>query len=595
MGGSQDAWIRVPVGDGAERWVTRGRLHTVLLVVHNVTSATRLLDVLGLFDGDERVQVLATCTGSSAFTAGLDEMFAAAGVPVLPWDQALATPVDLAVSASFGGELPGIPGKLAILSHGVGYAKKLATPDTGHRTPDTGRPAAGLAGAPVFGLDPAWLLHEGRPFADALVLSHPEQLDRLHTTCPEAAGTAVLAGDPCFDRILAHRPLRARYRRALGVGTGQRLILLNSTWGTGSLAGDEHDLLPALLPRLATELPLDEYRLAAVLHPNIWYGHGPGQVRAWLDRAVRAGLTLIDPVDGWRQALIAADTVIGDHGSVSFYAAALGIPVLLGAGPLDAIDPRSPSAAFVREAPMLDLHAPLRPQLDGLRPPPTGPAHCTTSMPGESAARLRRLFHALMGLPEPAHPATLRRLPLPSYEPAEPTAPQRVFVRITAPGQVTVTRYADPVDEPEGEGEVFTAVHEDTRDLGSLDQAGLVFRAGPADDPRLGPPARWTAEVLERLPHCGLAVYTDAPHSAVARTREGALLRIGAEAPDHTAAPTRSEPHDRADADPVAYGCALYAWLAAGKAVDDLVAHGLRVRLGTRSHAVSVARVSFAG
>ncbi|MFI6938990.1 hypothetical protein ACIBI4_06935 [Streptomyces sp. NPDC050418] len=374
--------------------------------------------------------------------------------------------------------------------------------------------------------------------------------------------------------------MRATYRRALGVRPGQRLVLLNSTWGTGSLAGDDCDILPALLPRLSTELPVDEYRLAAVLHPNIWHGHGPGQVRAWLDRAMRAGLTLIDPVHGWRQALIAADTVIGDHGSVSFYAAALGTPVLLGAWPLSTIDPHSPSAAFVREAPRLDPRAPLRPQLDALGPPPAGPAHLTTSQPGKSAARLRRLFHELMDLPEPAYAATLRRLPLPPYEPAAITAPQRVLTRITAPGEVTVTRYADPAYEPEGTGDVFTAVHEETRDRGVLSSADLVFRTGAPDDPRLEPAEVWAAGTLERLPGCAVAVHADTPHTATARTRDGQLL--------HLAADPRS---GTADADPVAYGCALHAWIAGGKAVDELVAQGLQVRLGDRSHAVRVTRI----
>ncbi|RFU88504.1 hypothetical protein DY218_01430 [Streptomyces triticagri] len=48
-----------------------------------------------------------------------------------------------------------------------------------------------------------WLLADGRPVADVMVLSHPEQLARLRTACPQAAHTAVLAGDPCYDRLLA--------------------------------------------------------------------------------------------------------------------------------------------------------------------------------------------------------------------------------------------------------------------------------------------------------------------------------------------------------------------------------------------------------
>ncbi len=138
MGEDARRWVRVPVGAEAQRWAARGRCRRVLLVVHNVTSATRLLDVLPLFRDDLRVQVLATCTGSSPFQAGVAELLEATGVPVLPWEQALATPVDLAISASYGGQLDEIQGKLVVLSHGVGYNKKLTTPDTGHRTPDTG-------------------------------------------------------------------------------------------------------------------------------------------------------------------------------------------------------------------------------------------------------------------------------------------------------------------------------------------------------------------------------------------------------------------------------------------------------------------------
>ncbi|MFF3034048.1 hypothetical protein ACFVS7_23960 [Streptomyces rubiginosohelvolus] len=153
----------------------------------------RELDVLPLFDDDLGVQLLATCTGSSAFRSGVAELLADAG---------------------------------------------------GHRAPSTL--------PPVFGLAPEWLLADGVPLADALALAHPEQFDRLAAACPEALPTAVLAGDPCFGRMLAARPYRDRFRRALGVGRGQRLVLLNSTWSPQSLLGDGDndgdDSLPAPLP-----------------------------------------------------------------------------------------------------------------------------------------------------------------------------------------------------------------------------------------------------------------------------------------------------------------------------------------------------------
>ncbi|MFG2965354.1 hypothetical protein ACGFZS_18930 [Streptomyces sp. NPDC048288] len=596
------ARLRVPVGEGAERWVTRVGCRSVLFIVHNVTSATRLLDVLPLFHSDVRVQMFATCTGSSPFLAGVPELLARAGLPVLPWEQAKETAFDLAIAASYGGELSSIRAELTVLSHGVGYNKRLATPDTGHRTPDTGHrtPDTGhqVSRAPVFGLSPEWLLEDGRPVASATVLSHPEQLERLRAACPEAVPTAVLAGDPAYDRILAALPDRDRFRRALGVGPGQRLVVVGSTWAPRSLFGggaadaETDDLLPWLLSRLAAELPADEYRTVAVLHPNIWHGHGPGQVRAWLDNARRAGLDPLPPLDGWRQALIAADCVLGDHSSVTYYAASIGIPVLLGAFPQEDLDPLSPVAALGRAAPRLDRRGGLRTQIDRViaADDPTRYkelAELTSSAPKESAALLRRLFYDLMGIPEPPHPAQLDPLPLPPYRPARRTAPVRVLASgiRTEPPDIRLVRYAVPGGEPDpSEGSAVradsahTLVDEETRDTGRLRVADVVVRYAAADDPRLGPPAVWTAEALDRYPYCGLAAYVDGPDRCVVRTREGDLVRLAA-AP---ASDGRPDP-----CDPAAYASALYAWLAGGGQLGG-AAVGMTVRTGAAAHHVTV-------
>ncbi len=419
--------------------------------------------------------------------------------------------------------------------------------------------------------------------ADALVLSHPEQVERLRESCPEAAGTAVLAGDPCFDRMLAARGHRDRFRRALGVRRGQRLVVVSATWNPEGLFGDggAGDVLTALLPRLTGELPADEYRVAAVLHPNIWQGHGPGQVRAWLDGARRGGLALVDPLGAWRQALVAADAVIGDHGAVTYYAAALGVPVALAAAPVEHVDPRAPLAGFLAESPRLDPFAPLPAQLDtllaGHRPRP-GPARFTTSLPGESAGRLRTLFYELMGLPEPDRPALLEPLPLPAYEPVARSAPMRVLTRLRG-GAVVLRRWADPAYEPAGDGAVHTAVPEDTRDPGRLDLADVILRHGAPDDPRFGSPAAWCAETLRRYAHCALAAYVTGPGDCTVRTRGGDALAL-------TAAP------GAADADPAAYASAVHAWLAAGRTADALAGDGLRVRTGTSEHRVAVTRLT---
>ncbi|MEU9188011.1 hypothetical protein AB0D14_26420 [Streptomyces sp. NPDC048484] len=403
----------------------------------------------------------------------------------------------------------------------------------------------------------------------------------------------MLAGDPCYDRVLAALPQRDRFRRALGVAPGQRLIVVSSTWSSRSLFGGTDDLLPRLLSQLAAELPADEYRTTAVLHPNIWHGHGPGQVRAWLDSARRAGLDAISPLEGWRQALIAADCVLGDHSSVTYYAASIGVPVVLGTFPQEDLDPLSPVAALGRTAPRLLRHGSLREQIDraiALHEPGQYKqlAEQTSSSPGESATLLRRLFYDLMDLKEPEdHPALLDPLPLPPYAPARRTAPVRVLTGAigTDPPHVAVVRHAvvgDGPDLPEGPAEqadtTHTVVDEETRETGRLQLADVVVRCAAADDPRVGPPAAWTSEALARYPYCGLVAYVDGPDRCVVRTRAGDLVRLSA-APD---------PDGRPDlCDPAAYASALYAWLASGRPLNEALPE-ITVRTGATAHRVTV-------
>ncbi|MFF8602733.1 hypothetical protein ACF065_28085 [Streptomyces sp. NPDC015232] len=595
--------LRVPVGRDATRWRTRGTTRTVLLVVHNVTSATRLLDVLPLFDDATDVQTLATCTGSSPFLAGVDALLDRVGLPVLPWEQArelaAAGGVDLAISASYGGELQVFSGKLTILSHGAGYNKRLATPDTGHRTPDTGvgGGSEGRGAAPVFGMAPDWLLHEGEPLAAATVLSHPEQLERLRRACPEAAETAVLAGDPCFDRMLALRPRRPVLRRAFGAGDGRRLVVLNSTWGRSSLFGS--DAFFALLRELTETLPVDEYRLCAVLHPNIGYGHGPGRLRAWLRRAAASGLTPVDPLGPWRQAVAAADCVIGDHGSVTYYAAALGVPVLLGSFAERDLDPDSPVAALGRTAPRLRPGTPLRTQIDAVIDGHVpgrydGFAALASSDPGGSARLLRSLFHSFLALPEPSRPAALPPLPVPGTAPGEPPpgtpellAPLRVLTRVVAdaPPEVTVTRWADPSAEPAGpdaeaaEG-AHTVVDEDTPDTSRLALADLVTDRGLAGDP----PGPRAAELLAAHPYATLAAVRTGPGRCLVRDRAGTQLAL-------TALPRPDGFPDPCD--PFAYASAVLAWQTGGHPLTALTERGpLVVTTGRVRHRVAVRTVS---
>jgi hypothetical protein len=172
-----------------------------------------------------------------------------------------------------------------------------------------------------------------------------------------------------------------------------------------------------LLTRLAAELPPDN-RIAAILHPNIWCWHSSRQVRAWFDDCLRLGVQLIPPEEGWRAALVAADRVIGDHGSVTYTAAALGVPVLLAAFPDKDIVPGSPLELLGQMAPRLDLAASLAGQVndvEGVYSPDRYQSlrERITSRPGQAARLMRGEMYRSLGLCEPDAAPRVDPVPLP--------------------------------------------------------------------------------------------------------------------------------------------------------------------------------------
>ncbi|MFJ6985954.1 MULTISPECIES: hypothetical protein [unclassified Streptomyces] len=391
--------LPVPVRDDGRRWSTVHAERTVLGIVHNIASATRLLDLLSVFGGDGRIQVVFSCTGSSALDAGTAEFLTARGMLHLPWEEAVNLPFDLAIATSRGGDLHRIKAPLVFTPHGSGHNKTLGR-----------QPGA-------FGLTDEWLVHDGRLIPSAIVLSHTEQLDRLAEGCPQALPIAHVLGDPVIDQLRAGLPFRETYRRALGLLPGQRLVVVSSTWGPDSVVGAPRS---DALRRALAELPADEFRVVAAVHPNAWHGHGAWQIRTWLTPLLEAGLILPTPdTEFWKAALCAADFLIGDHGSLTFYGTALGIPTVLGAFRDAVVAPGSPMRRL----------GDLLPRLDPAEPLPAGLAHAAatqrddpalaalratvTSEPGESATLLRRLFHTWLALPEPPCPAPVRAIPVP--------------------------------------------------------------------------------------------------------------------------------------------------------------------------------------
>ncbi|MGX7828024.1 hypothetical protein ACTG9Q_23340 [Actinokineospora sp. 24-640] len=378
-------WVRGPVGT---RWLSRTGLKTVLVTMPTMTAGTRLLDLLPVFDGDHRIQVVLTIPETADTWHGLAEFVRGCGAVVLPWGQAMRQEWDVVLCASHDC-MEQMHGNVLLLPHGAGAGKSRKRSRV-----------AGPAPAPTTGLDRELLTRGGRVIPAAIAL--PTEADRalLRERCPEAGPRAFIGGDVCLDRLRASLPLRAVYRRALGIDT--ELVTISSTWSPESTFGR----FPELYERAVRELA--PARVAAVLHPNIWAVHGAWQVRSWLVRAIEAGLLVIPPERGWQATMVASDVVIGDHGSTSGYAAAMGVRMCLAAFPDGNIRGGSVADLLGRTVPRLDLSAPLGPQVAAVPPCLAAPrvAAAISARQGQSHALLRRAVYGLLCLPEPNWPAT---------------------------------------------------------------------------------------------------------------------------------------------------------------------------------------------
>ena len=529
----------------------------MLAVVHNVTAATRMVDILTVLEGDLRLQVVFTVPGSSPFSHGTSDWLTSIGAIVVPWWQAKQLDVDLVISASHGGELHALKAPIAIFPHGIGYNKYLDEPTSRRADEPTSRRA-------VFGLSAPWLMHDGRVIPDALVLSHVEQFGRLRVACPEAVEVAVVAGDPCLDRLAASVHLRGAYRAAFGVVPGQRLVVVNSTWGPNSLFGTD----PQVIQRLLGELPADEYRVVAALHPNIWHGHSPWQLRSgWLAEGCRCGLVLAPPFETWRAALVGADVVIGDHSSVTFYAAALGRPVLLAAAHLDGMDPASAVARFCAAAPRLRVDRGLAGQIEAVIADSGADRYAAatadaTSAPGEAAARIRSTLYGLLGVPEPVVPAVTAVVAIPSQVTPQPVTAWLVAAETNAATNAATVAETD-ADGPRSRvrrypaalrladppaGDTLLLVDLTHRDPSLLGLADVIV--GSTVDAQTDPDT-WAGQVLSARPGCLVAAVTWPDGSC----------RVY----QHTATPVDLTPvPGQRTADPMLAVSGWYGWLASG-------------------------------
>ncbi|MGA4846009.1 hypothetical protein ACOBQB_07005 [Streptomyces sp. G5(2025)] len=385
------------------QWLTLTHCKRVLVVVHTEVYGSRLRDVLPLLESDLRIQTHFTIA-PHAFNAGAERTLRALNSAVLPWEEAVRREFDLVLAAGSQG-IDRLRGPLLRMPHGAGHIKLSRTADDR----DPGAPRT------VGELGRQYLTRDGEVVPKALALAHREDLATLARTCPEALPVSEVVGDACHDRVVASLPLRRRYRTALGLRRGQQLILVSSTWGLGS----SFNRLDALLPRLLTELDPARYRIAVLVHPNVWSGHGDWQVRSWLAAAERRGITVLPPDTDWRVPLIAADWVIGDHGSVTLYATLTRAVILLARYPGADINPDSPAVELARAAPALSPAHPLPEQLAYARSEYPAEEYARigrriSSEPGRFARNTRRLMYRLLGIGQPAYEASLPVLPVPA-------------------------------------------------------------------------------------------------------------------------------------------------------------------------------------
>jgi hypothetical protein len=505
----------------------------VLLAARSAVALYRLLDALPALSGDDRITRLFTLVPGSDF--GIDVFSAIEGVGgrLIPWSEACARSYDLVLAASPKGDLHLLRGKHVLLPHGAGYNKSI---------PGEGSDSAS-------GLDPAFLLREGGDGPVALhAVAHPDQVARLAAIDRRAADRAKVVGDPTLERVLASRPLRERYRAALGTGT-RKLLVLTSTWGPESLLR-RHPDLPA---RLAARLPHDEYQLALIVHPNEHSLLGTYDLAERLAPALDAGMVLAGPHEEWASVLIAADALVTDHGSTALYfCAAEDRPAVSVYQDGVELIPGTPMHSLLRRIPRLCPVESLEEALDAYCPG-TGRevAQAAFAHQGRALNLLRAELYGLLGLTPPPFAGQPRLLPPPRPADRTPTA---FDVDADVDGDsISVARHPAGIGSPGH----HLAVEHGSASEALVRSAGLLYRR-PLPAPSTGSGLSWTPDgwaehVLSSYPGCRSAAAILSPSLVLFRTRGQADTYAVAVEP-------QTEGGRVASIDPAAAGSAVHAW-----------------------------------
>ncbi|NNH76034.1 hypothetical protein HLB23_40365 [Nocardia uniformis] len=455
-----------------------------------------------------------TVDETSVFSTGVKELLRAARVRLVEWEQVRerAFRYDLVLAASENIDFDAIDAHTVLLPHGLGFNKLL---------PNGVGPDLRVAGLP-----PQHALRAGKV---TVTLSHPEQRDQLFAVSPAIAGRTETVGDPTFDRLRASRGLRARYREAFGTGD-RTLVAIASTWGRQSVIGRWQTLPAQLLGVLETDL----YQLVAVLHPNVWAYYGEFQIKLWLSSALDAGLILMPPDSGWHAALIAADQVITDHGSLGLFAAALDQPLLMTGRAAETV-PGTPTDELARCVPTLHPGGELRSQLDAARRLHVAGryTHITDRVfthSGSAAHNVQALIYRELALSPLPDPSPLTRIPIPECHTRAVTSYVVHTTTVATDASVTLVRFPAAVWRPadDVDDETHVVAEESEADLKIIERAAALTREIVLDTV---PARQWACSALNDYPGARLAVAATTT-GCLAVIRDGTVIRAVAEPAD---------------------------------------------------------------
>ncbi|MFT7841414.1 hypothetical protein Q5530_35210 [Saccharothrix sp. BKS2] len=529
---------------------TWGARQRVLFVIRNFTTVDRVLSVLGGLDLDPEdfIEIKFTTDGGSAFARDLAAHLKSLGGDAISWREACKSSWNLVLAAHASIKLRHLRGPLIIMAHGAGY-RRVMSHTTGSDTTPTG-------------LVRDQLVHNGRLVPTVICLAHENQLPALVAEVPEAHGHTVVVGDPVMDQIRACRDRRSHYRGLLDVEPHQKLITVSSTWGRYSSLS----AAPELPHRLLAQLPADRFKVALITHWNVQKAHSPLEVKTFMREALDCGLIPIPSELGWHAALIATDLLAGDHGSVTVYGAALGLPVLLVSDGGPEVNRQSVDAELWSAIKPLHVSGDLRSQVEATfqqHDPKRLPAFTDHLLgrPGAALHILNNLARELMRLP-PAPPPKMRPVPDPAHFKTPVIGSHRFTAKLTAEsptaGRVELERFPEVARRlPYRAGDPFLVVDvQGEVDETRRSNAEILLNSEVVNEEF----ARvWTEDTLARYQVEVTAVRLST--GSMIRFRDGPTLKLDC-------------------ADPAVAASALYAWRVAGHSLDAL--RQLTVLVGAR-------------